>query len=704
MFASMTISRRLMLIVAVAAVGTIGVSVLGLTYLRENLLAERGDKTEQLVAVAYSIAADYHARALAGEMTDEEAKQAALSVIGTLRYGQGNYLWVNDMAPVMLVHPRKDLIGRNLADMEDPSGFRLFDGFLRTVRAEGAGFVPYLWPKPGQDEPVRKLSYVRGFEPWGWVIGTGVYLDDVEAIFWHDAAFVGGIALVLLALVMVVAFVIARGITRPIGAITGAMQRLSQGDLSTPLPQDARGDEVGDMLAAIRIFREHLDERLRMADEQLKAEQERTNRQHRIDALTRDFTGAVGRLFESVSDAVKAVSVASDALDQRVGQTSAASNEVVNAADQTSVNVEAVAAAAVELAATVQEIQRQVEHAAAVATDAVKQADATTERVRRLDQTVHGIGDVLKLISDIAAKTNLLALNATIEAARAGDAGRGFAVVANEVKTLAGQTAQATQDIAQRITEVQADTASAVEAIGGVVQVIGSINEIAASISAAMVEQGAAADEIAGNASGAATATRSVSHEIGAVSQAAHESAEIVQRVSNAANRVFTEAEHLRSDVGRYLAQVEQVIGGGEADESIPTLTWTEALSVGNQTLDADHKRLFRLFNRLSEAMRTGQAKAVIQPILDELLDYAAVHFRREEEAMAAAGYKDLPAHRKQHEAFVKKAMETRDRFAAAAENTLAIETMAFVRDWLINHIQKSDRAYTPYLGAKKVA
>ncbi len=235
---------------------------------------------------------------------------------------------------------------------------------------------------------------------------------------------------------------------------------------------------------------------------------------------------------------------------------------VASAADQTSRNVQAVATAAEELSATLSEIGRQVQDATTIATNAVAQAGQTTDRIRCLDRTVVGIGNVLNLITDIASQTNLLALNATIEAARAGDAGNGFAVVAGEVKNLANQTARATDEISGQIARIQQETAIAVADIGEISRTIGTINQIAGSIATAMSQQEAATTEIARNAALAAGGTHEVSQRIDSVSNTAQNASGTLEQVSGAADRVYGETERMRLDVQAFLARVRHLMAG----------------------------------------------------------------------------------------------------------------------------------------------
>ena len=701
---TLKISGRTFLIVAAAVVGMVAIASLGLKALYDNLLEDRRDKTEQLVTQAHGLLGHYEAQARSGAMTTEAAQKAALAAIDALRYGGGGYLWVNDMAPTMLMHPNKTLIGKNLSDFKDPTGKLLFVEFVRVVKAEGAGFVPYLWPKPGQQEPVRKISYVKGFAPWGWVVGTGIYIDDVDTIFAHQAGLVGGLSALVALLVVGISILVARNLIRPIDAITRAMRRLADGDLAIEIPGTGRHDEVGEMAATVQVFQLNARERARLAEIQMQEVAEKQRRQERLDAVTREFSTLVSRLFDTVEGAVKEVASATDSLNTGVHQTFCESISVATAAEQTSESVQTVAAAAEELSATVAEIGRQVGEATTIATNAVAQAGETTDRIRRLDKTVEGIGNVLKLISGIASQTNLLALNATIEAARAGEAGKGFAVVAGEVKNLANQTANATEEIAGQIARIQQETAVTVSDIGDISRTIGAINEIAASIAGAMSQQGAATTDIARNATDAANGTHQVSQRIASVSHTAQEATVTVERVANAADRVFSETEQMRTDVETFLSRVQRLIDGHEGGAELPSLEWQSRFSVGHAGVDQDHQSLFTLFNELSEAMRRGHSKAVIASVLDRLLEYAASHFRREEEVMATANYPGLAAHRKEHQAFVAQASQARHAFNSSAANTLAIETLSFVKDWLINHIQKSDQAYAPYVQGRQAA
>ncbi|HEX6957152.1 MAG TPA: methyl-accepting chemotaxis protein [Ferrovibrio sp.] len=248
---------RLWAILAVAMVGLVLVGAQGLNRLYGSMMADRQVKTRNVVEIAYGIAEHYHKRAQAGELSDADAKRLALAEMETLRYEGQEYFWVNDMTPVMIMHPfAKQLLGKNLSEMKDPNGKRLFVDFVTMVKRQGAGFVDYLWPKPGFDKPVPKVSYVKGFMPWGWVIGSGIYLDDVAANFRRELAVSGGIALVIAVIVLGLGWVIIRGITRPLNTLTVTLGRLAERDWDAEITGAERGDEIGDIARAVAVLRD----------------------------------------------------------------------------------------------------------------------------------------------------------------------------------------------------------------------------------------------------------------------------------------------------------------------------------------------------------------------------------------------------------------------------------------------------------------
>jgi methyl-accepting chemotaxis protein len=330
---------------------------------------------------------------------------------------------------------------------------------------------------------------------------------------------------------LLIAFVIASGITGPLAALTVVMNRLSSGDVDVAIPGNERGDELGTMAKAVQVFKDNAIAKLRLEDTQKVDRDALTRRQEEIDQLIGFFGRSMSGSFKSLSVTSADMSRTSVSLETAAQTTGDQAITVLGEVGQTSVNIQTVAAASQELSASISEIGRQASESARGSTVAMQQAEDVVAKVEELRHAADQIGNVVKLINTIAGQTNLLALNATIEAARAGESGRGFAVVAGEVKALAEQTAKATSDIASQVASIQAATNGAAEAIQGITTTIRSVNEIAVAIATAVEQQGAATTEIARSIEAvtvnAATMTRSMEQVQGAVAASSSSAAEV---------------------------------------------------------------------------------------------------------------------------------------------------------------------------------
>jgi methyl-accepting chemotaxis protein len=366
-----------------------------------------------------------------------------------------------------------------------------------------------------------------------------------------------GVALAVMMCGIVAALLLSRSIVRPIAGITGIMKSLAAGNLSVPVPQVSRHDEIGDMARAVEVFKDNA-----VAMHQLQEEQKETRQ--RSDAERRKEMLRLAAAFEaSVSAVVDSVSSASTELNAEAEQMSSTAtaathkaNVVASGSGRASRNVEAVASATQELSHSFGEIARQVSDASQVAKDARTEAQRTNTSIQALAENAQHIDGIIALIQGIAKQTNLLALNATIEAARAGEAGRGFAVVASEVKSLADQTARATQEISNQIESMQGASQGAVSAIGAILATIEKIDAISSSIASSVQEQQAATQEIDRSVQQAAKETQDVSATIGGVSEAAVETGKVASHVLSAARDLSQQSEHLRQEVSAFLAKV----------------------------------------------------------------------------------------------------------------------------------------------------
>ncbi|EKE71608.1 MULTISPECIES: methyl-accepting chemotaxis protein [Oceanibaculum] len=373
-----------------------------------------------------------------------------------------------------------------------------------------------------------------------------------------DNSFIVGAGVSAFALLVGIALslLIGRGIARPIVGMTQAMTALAAGDKESEIPAQNRKDEVGQMAGAVQVFKENMIRADEMAAQQAAEQQARERRAKAIEQMTQDFDAAVAGVLAQVGAATAELQSTASSMSATAEQTNHQAGAVAAASEQAAANVQTVAAASEELYSSIQEIGRQVSQSSTIADKASKDARKTNEQVEALAHAAQKIGEVVRLIQDIAEQTNLLALNATIEAARAGEAGKGFAVVASEVKSLATQTARATEEIGQQIGSIQTETSSAVSAIREIGQTIAEINDIAANIAAAVEEQGAATQEISRNVQEAAKGTQEVSTNIVGVTQAAAETGQAADQVTHSAGNVASQSEELRLAVENFLKGV----------------------------------------------------------------------------------------------------------------------------------------------------
>jgi methyl-accepting chemotaxis protein len=554
---NLKITPKLGILVGVTLFGLCVAGALAGYLMQREMLEARIDQTKAIVEMARNMAAGLKKQVDAGELTKEAAFAEFGRRANSMTYDKGaGYLFGTNYDGITVLSPDPKQVGTNRMDVV-VNGRTLSRELMAGVKANGEILLTYEYVKPGEERPIRKIGYAVAVPGFDMYLGTGAYLDDLDAKL-RPIAWLLGIATLGIAIVSSsIAWIIGRSISRPLGQLGARMRALADGSLESDIPGVGRGDEIGAMAATVQIFK---DNALRIrglekaeAETQARAAAER---RAAMEGIASDFERSVNGIVRSVSSAAAGMQTTAQSMTATASDASARAATVGAASDSASSNVGTVAAAAEELSSSVAEISRQVTQSSEIANKAVGDAERTNATVQVLSTGAEKIGEVVKLIHSIAAQTNLLALNATIEAARAGESGRGFAVVASEVKALANQTAKATEEISAQVAAMQASTSDAVGAINGITETIAKMSEITVSISTSIEQQGEATREIARNIQSVAAGSSEISAHIGGVTTAAAATGSAAADVLANARELDNQSGMLRNAVDGFLTKV----------------------------------------------------------------------------------------------------------------------------------------------------